>query len=158
MEMTVKDLALVPARMSVGATMLKHGLPKVSAAGNAQAGAFFEQLGLRPGARWAWLAGAAEVFAGATLVLGIGTRLGALAVLGTQAVAVAKVHAAKGFDNTAGGWEFNALIMATALGVLLAGPGTVSLHEVIERRLQGGVRWLLEPRRRSGVRVLKLLK
>lgn len=158
MEMTAKDLGLVPARLSLGATMLVHGLPKVRAGGNAQAGAFFEQLGLRPGARWAWLAGAAEVAAGVSLVLGIGTRLGALAVLGTQAVAVSKVHWSKGFDNMAGGWEFNALIMATALGILLAGPGTVSLHEAVERRLQGGARWLFEPRRRSGVSLAKLLK
>jgi putative oxidoreductase len=158
MEMTAKDLGLLPARMSLGATMLKHGWPKVQAEGNAQAGAFFEQLGLKPGPRWARLAGAAEVAAGLSLLLGIGTRLGALAVLGTQAVAVAKVHASKGFDNMAGGWEFNALIMATALGVLLAGPGPVSFHEVIERRLQGGPRWLFEPRRRTGVTVAKLLK
>ncbi len=158
MEMTAKDLGLVPARISLGATMLQHGLPKVRAEGNAQAGAFLEQLGFKPGSRWAWLAGAAEIAAGVSLILGIGTRLGALAVIGTQAVAVAKVHAPKGFDNMAGGWEFNALIMATALGVLLAGPGTLSLHEVIERRLQGGARWLLEPRRRTGVSVAKLLK
>lgn len=158
MEMTAKDLGLLPARLSLGATMLKHGLPKVRAEGNAQAGAFFEQLGLVPGRRWAWLAGAAEVAAGVSLVLGIGTRLGALAILGTQAVAVAKVHWPKGFDSTAGGWEFNALIMATALGVLLAGPGTVSVHEVVERRLQGGARWLFQPRRRAGASFAKLLK
>jgi putative oxidoreductase len=158
MELTLKDLGLVPARMSLGATMLKHGLPKVRGEGNAQAGAFFEQLGLKPGGRWAWLAGAAEVAAGVSLLLGIGTRLGALAVLGTQGVAVSKVHWSKGFDNMSGGWEFNALIMATALGVLLAGPGTASVHELVERRLQGNGRWLLRPRRRAGVAVAKLLK
>ncbi len=158
MELTAKDLALVPARMSLGATMLKHGLPKVRAESNPQAGAFFEQLGFRPGARWAWLTGAAELAAGASLLLGVGTRLGALAVLGTQAVAVAKVHAPKGFDNRAGGWEFNALIMATALGVLIAGPGTVSIHDVIERRLEGGARWLFQPRRRAGLGAVKLRK
>jgi putative oxidoreductase len=158
MEMTAKDLGLLPARMSLGATMLKHGLPKVRAEGNAQAGAFFEQIGLKPGTRWAWLAGAAEVAAGVSLLLGIGTRLGALAVLGTQAVAVSKVHWPKGFDNMAGGWEFNALIMATALGVLVAGPGHLSVHEVIERRFQGGARWLFQPRRRTGVRLTRLLK
>lgn len=158
MEMTAKDLGLVPARMSLAATMLKHGLPKVRGESNAQAGAFLEQLGFRPGRRWAWLVGAAEIAAGASLALGIATRLGALAVLGTQAVAVAKVHAPKGFDNMAGGWEFNALIMATALGVLLSGPGTVSVHEALERRLQGGARWLFRPRRAAGVGLVKLLK
>ncbi len=79
-------------------------------------------------------------------------------MLGTQAVAVAKVHAPKGFSNMEGGFEFNALIMATALGILLAGPGTISVHEVLEERLRGGVRWLLEPRRRKGVSLTKLLR
>lgn len=158
MEMTLQDFGLVPARMSLAATMIKHGLPKVRAEGNAQAGAFFEQLGLKPGTRWAWLAGAAEVAAGVSLALGIATRLGALAVLGTQAVAVSKVHWSKGFDNMAGGWEFNALIMATALGVLLAGPGQISLHEALEHRVQGGARWLFQPRRRAGLTFTKLLK
>lgn len=158
MELTAKDLGLVPARLSLGATMLKHGLPKVRGEGNAQAGAFLEQLGFKPGPRWAWLAGAAELAAGASLILGIGTRLGALAVIGTQAVAISKVHWSKGFDNMAGGWEFNALIIATALGVLLAGPGTVSIHEVLEDRVRGGARWLFQPRRRTGVTLTKLLK
>ena len=158
MEMTAKDLGLIPARLSLAATMLNHGLAKVRPEGSAASAPFFEQLGFRPGARWAFLAGAAELLAGATLALGIATRIGALAVLGTQAVAVAKVHGPKGFDNMGGGWEFNALIMATALGVLVAGPGTVSLHEVLERRLQGRGRWLFQPRRAAAVGVTKLLK
>jgi putative oxidoreductase len=153
-----KDLALVPVRMSLGATMLYHGTAKLRGEGAAQAAGFFEQLGLRPGRTWAALTGLAEVAAGATTILGIGTRLGALAILATQAVAIAKVHRPKGFDNLAGGWEFNALIMAAALGLLAAGPGTASLHEAVERRLEGGVRWMFQPRRRTGVRVAKLLK
>ncbi len=158
MEMTAKDVGLVPARLSLGATMLKHGLAKVRPEGNAQSAPFFESLGFKPGGRWAWMAGAAEVLAGASLLLGIGTRIGALAVLGTQAVAVAKVHGPKGFDNMAGGWEFNALLMATALGVLIAGPGTISAHELLERRLRGHGRWLLQPRRAAGVGLTKLLR
>lgn len=158
MELTGRDVAMLPARVSVGATLLQHGIPKVRAGSNEQAGAFFEQLGLRPGRRWAWLAGAAEIAAGVSLVLGIATRLGALAVLGTQAVAVSRVHWPKGFDNMKGGWEFNALIIATALGLLLGGPGTLSVHEALERRVRGGGRWLLQPRRRAGLRLTKLLR
>ncbi len=90
-------------------------------------------------------------------LLGLGTRLAALAILATPGVAVAKVHAPKGFSNMAGGFEFNALIAATALGLLLAGPGPLSLHELVQRRLQGRARWLPLPDRRS-VRVAKLLR
>jgi putative oxidoreductase len=158
MAVTAKDAGLVPLRMSLGATMLYHGAAKLRGEGAAQAGGFFEQLGFRPGRTWAQLTGLAELVAGATALLGVGTRLGALAVIATQSVAIAKVHASKGFDNTSGGYEFNALLIAAAVGLLVAGPGSVSVHELVERRLQGGARWLLQPRRRAGVRVAKLLK
>lgn len=158
MATAAKDLAFVPMRVSLGATMLHHGASKLKGEGPAQAGAMFEQLGFKPGRTWAQLTGLAEVFAGASAILGIGTRLGALAVLVTQGVAVAKVHAPKGFSNMAGGYEFNALLIAAAVGLLLAGPGSVSVHEVIERRLQGPRRWLPLPYERRSVRFAKLLK
>ncbi len=153
-----RDVALVPARASLGATMLYHGAAKLRGEGARQSAGFFEQLGLRPGARWATAAGLAEVLAGATAILGIGTRVGAAAVLATQAVAVAKVHAAKGFDNLAGGYEFNALLMAVALALLVAGPGPVSAHEALEHRLERRRGWRLAPRRGGAVRLAKLLK
>jgi putative oxidoreductase len=158
MEMTAKDLGLVPLRLSLGATMLYHGTGKLRGDGAEQAAGYFEQLGFKPGRTWSQLTALAEVLGGATAILGFGTRIGALAVIVTQAVAIAKVHSKKGFDTTAGGYEFNMLLIAAALGLLLAGPGRASVHEVVERRLQGGFRWLLEPRRRAGVRLTKLLK
>jgi hypothetical protein len=72
--------------------------------------------------------------------------------------AVAKVHAGKGFSNTAGGYEFNLLLMAAALGLLLSGPGTLSAHEVVERGLEGRGGWLRRARPRRSVRLAKLLK
>jgi putative oxidoreductase len=144
--------------------MLYHGLAKVRGEGIAQTAGFFEQLGIKPGRPWAIATGAAELLAGATALLGIGTRVGAAAVIATQAVAVAKVHAAKGFDNTGGGWEYNALLMAVALGLLLAGPGRISAHEAVERRLErrrgwrGLPAWLPRAPDRGALRAEKLLK
>jgi putative oxidoreductase len=144
---TTKDAALVPMRLSLGATMLFHGLPKLGGEGARQTGEMLEGMGIRPGLAWARATGAAEVLGGLTALLGIGTRLGALAVLATQAVAVAKVHAGKGFSNSAGGWEFNAALMAMALGFLVAGPGRISLHEALEHRLERRPSRWLRPRR-----------
>ncbi len=161
MGVAAKDLWLVPARMSLGATMLYHGASKLRGDGLDQVAQWFEQLGFRPGRRWLSLTGLAEVFAGATAILGIATRLGALAIIVTQSVAIWKVHAPKGFSNTAAVWEFrefNALLIAAALGLLAAGPGTVSLNEVVERRVEGGGRWLFAPRGGRGMRIAKLLK
>lgn len=157
MTRTARELAFVPARASLGATMLYHGAQKLRGDGLRQTAGMFEGLGLRPGRTWASLTGAAEVFAGASAILGLGTRLGALAVLVTQGVAIAKVHRGKGFSNAAGGWEFNAALMAVALALLVAGPGTYSAHEVVERRLERGWRGLF-PRRRRAVTLAKLVK
>lgn len=156
-----KDLALVPTRMSLGATMLFHGLPKLRGEGARQTGAMLEEMGFRPGVAWARATGAAEVFGGASAALGFATRLGALALLATQAVAISKVHAGKGFSNASGGWEFNLAIVAMALGMLVAGPGTVSLHELLERRLEGqggGLARLFRPRTRRALALVKGLK
>ncbi len=158
MDVSPRELSLVPARGALGATMLYHGASKLRAEGLQQTAPMFESMGFTPGRRWAMATGLAEVFGGATAILGIGTRLGALAVLVTQGVAVWKVHAGKGFSNMAGGYEFNLLLMAAALGLLLAGPGTLSAHEAVERRLEGPAGWLRRARPRRSVRIAKLLK
>ena len=158
MAVSPKELSLVPARGALGATMLYHGASKLREEGRRQTAPMFESMGFAPGDRWAMATGLAEVIGGATAILGIGTRIGALAVLVTQGVAIAKVHAGKGFSNMAGGYEFNLLLMAAALGLLLAGPGTLSAHELVERRLEGPAGWLRRARPRRSVRLAKLLK
>lgn len=156
--MTRKDAALVPIRATLGATMLYHGLPKLSGAGAEQTGQMFEQMGIRPGKTWAKLSGLAEVVGGATAIVGFGTRLGALAILATQLVAVSKVHAAKGFSNASGGYEFNLSLIAIALGLLVSGPGAISIHELVERGVKRRP-WLLARRRqRKAFSAAMLLK
>jgi putative oxidoreductase len=155
---TTKDAALVPMRAALGATMLYHGASKLRGDGPEQTGQMFEQLGIRPGRTWAMITAAAEVLAGATSLLGFATRAGALAVVVSQAVAIAKVHRPKGFSVANGGYEFNLALMAIALGILLAGPGAVSVHEVIERRAQRRPWTLLRPRRRAAFRAAMRMK
>jgi putative oxidoreductase len=129
------DIGLIPARTSLGATMLYHGLAKLRADSRQPTAAAFESLGIRPGRFWSLATGIAESFAGVAMVLGIFTRPAALAVLATQSVAIAKVHSPKGFENAKGGFEFNLALMAIATAVLVAGPGRLSLGSVIERAL-----------------------
>src|SRR5438067_958463 len=101
--------------MALGATMAYHGSQKLSRKGVAEHAAMFEQLGFRPGAPFVIGLGMAELFAGISSILGLGTRAAALAVLGSQSVAIAKVHAPKGFSVMKGGFEFNLALMAIAL-------------------------------------------
>src|SRR5262245_24963740 len=96
------SLALVPARAALGSAMLYHGVQKLR--DTDQTARAFESLGIKPARPLARAAALAETFAGAAAVLGVLTRPAALAVLVTQAVAIAKVHRPKGFDNTKGGF------------------------------------------------------
>jgi putative oxidoreductase len=155
---TKKDAALVPVRGALGATMLYHRASKLRGEGPAQTGAMMEQLGFSPGHAWGKLAAAAEVLAGATSLLGIATRIGAAAVIATQAVAIAKVHGPKGFSNLGGGYEYNLALTAIALGLLVAGPGALSLHEVVERRVERRPWRLARARPRRAFRALMAVK
>lgn len=154
------DLTLLPTRLALGSSMLYHGASKLSAEGAQKTGEGFEQMGIKPGKFWAVATGASELFAGLSSILGVGTRLAALGVLVTQSVAIAKVHAQNGFDITKGGYEYNLALIAMALGLLVTGPGRLSLHEALECAAEGRMpRKLLRKARPTRlVRLVKLLK
>lgn len=140
----IEGLELLAPRVTLGSSMLYHGYQKLTPEGLNASAPWFEQLGFKPGKRWVALTGLAEMGSGLLSLLGVGTRLAALAVLVTQGVAVSKVHGEKGFDNTRGGFEFNLSLMAIAAGLLLSGPGRASLkhawHSRRYRGLRGAVR------------------
>jgi putative oxidoreductase len=151
--------AILPSRLSLGASMLYHGASKLLPERHEQAVGFFEQIGFRPGRPYVLAVGWTELVSGALCIVGIGTRVTSLAILATQAVAISRVHAPHGFDASRQGYEFNLSLMATALGLLLAGPGRFSLHSRLERRLKRRElwrgRWLA--RQRTGSRLLDAL-
>ena len=156
----LSDLSVVPPRLALGSAMVYHGASKLRGEGPAQTAQFFEAVGIKPAAPLARATGWAEVLSGVMTVLGVGTRIAALTVLTTQLVAVLKVHGAKGFDVMKGGYEYNSALIAIALGMLLRGPGRLSVHEELEHRVQGrGLRRLQSRRHPSALlRTLKLVK
>jgi putative oxidoreductase len=155
-----KDAGFLPIRAALGASMLYHGVGKLKEESREQTGQMFEQIGIQPGKAWAIATGAAEVFAGACALLGVLTRPAALAVLVTQGMAIAKVHAKNGFDITKGGYEFNVALMAIAAGLMVAGPGLFSLHEEIECLAEGrGAKKMFRKARPNALlRALKYVK
>ena len=81
-----------------------------------------------------------EFLGGIGLILGLLTRLAALAVIIVMIGAIAKVHAKNGFflnwQLTPGqghGYEANVAFIAMALACLLAGGGSVALDAVLGR-------------------------
>jgi putative oxidoreductase len=131
----VADLGLLALRLVLGAVFLAHGAQKAfgSFGGPGFAGAtgFIGSLGFRPARFWAALAVGGELAAGALFLLGLLTPLAGLLVLSTMVVAIAKVHGPKGFFVQSGGYEYNLVLIITALALAAVGPGAFSLDHVL---------------------------
>lgn len=130
----LREVAPLPTRAALGAAMVYHGVDKLRGKGPEQTTEFFETLGIQPGRPFAVATGIAELGAGILTLAGIGTRVAAAAVLVTQATAIAKVHGKRGYSNTRGGFEYNAALIAIALGLLLGGPDKLSTKHLLSRK------------------------
>ena len=139
-------LLILVTRLLLGGLFFGHGAQKLfgwfGGYGPDGTGGFFEGLGLRPGRQPAMAAGAAEAGGGALLALGLATPAAAAAITGVMTTAIRTVHQPNGPWVTENGWEYCAVISATALAIAETGPGPVSLDALlgIER---SGTGWAL---------------
>jgi len=135
------EAGLLIIRVVLGGIMAAHGAQKLfgwfGGYGLAGTGGWLESMGLRPARVYAAVNGFAEFGGGALLVLGLLTPLGAAAVAGVMLVAIATVHRKNGFFNSNGGYEFNLLIIATAIALAFTGPGTISIDDLAGWTLSG---------------------
>ena len=129
------DLGILALRLVLGAVFLGHGAQKAFGAfggpGFAGATGFVGSLGFRPARVWAALAVGGELAAGLLFLLGLLTPLAGLLVLATMAVAIGKVHGSKGFFVQNGGYEYNLVLIVSALAVAAMGPGRFSLDYLV---------------------------
>lgn len=130
------DVGLLALRLALGGVFLGHGAQKAfgtfGGPGFEGAAGFVGSMGFRPARLWAGLAVGGELAAGLLLVLGVWTPLAAVLVLATMAVAIVKVHGAKGFFNQNGGYEYNLVLIVAALAVAATGPGGFSLEHLLK--------------------------
>ncbi|MDD2842535.1 MAG: DoxX family protein, partial [Tolumonas sp.] len=100
-------------------------------AGTAQ---FFQSLGL-PGAL-AYLTMTAELLGAIALILGVYTRLVAIALIPILLGAIVTVHWSAGFffTNANGGWEFPAFWIIGLLALALVGDGAFALKPSIAKK------------------------
>jgi putative oxidoreductase len=115
-------------RVSLGGLFLAHAGLKYfvfTPGGTAQ---FFESVGLPGPLAYAVLA--AETLGGIALILGVYTRLVALALVPVLLGAIATVHASAGFffTNEKGGWEFPAFWAVALVVQALIGDGALALR------------------------------
>jgi putative oxidoreductase len=115
-------------RVSLGLLFLAHAALKIfvfTPAGTVQ---FFASLGLPPLLAYATMT--AEVLGGIGLILGIYSRIVALALVPIIMGAIFTVHGAAGFffNNPNGGWEYLALWAVGLVAVSLLGDGAYVLR------------------------------
>ena len=119
-------LGLTLIRLVVGAVFIMHGYQKVSNM-EATISTFHNKLGFGTNANMAaWAAAIAELGCGCLLALGLFTRLAAIPIIVVMAVAVMQVHLPHGFFAQNMGYEYALTLGVCALGLLLAGPGTLA--------------------------------
>ena len=134
------------ARVTIGALFIGHGTQKLfgwfGGGGLEGTGGHFDQAGLRPGRRNALAAGAAEAGGGLLFALGAATPLAASALTGVMATAIKTVHWPKGLWSSAGGYEYNLVLLAAVFGLTENGPGELSVDGLLGRK-RWGTFWAL---------------
>ena len=126
---------LLAERLVFGFLFAAHGTQKLfgwfRGAGLDYTGAFFEQLGFRPGRAFAAAAGGTELTAGLLIALGFLGAVGPALLLSVMVVAVFTVHAGKGLLATSNGSELPLLYVVVAVGLAHAGFGRYSLDATL---------------------------
>lgn len=122
---------LLVIRVVIGALFVAHGAQKLfgwfGGYGPKGTGGWMESVGIKPGVLMAVLAGLAELLGGALFAVGLFTPLAAVLIALTMIGAIAKVHGKNGLWATANGYEYNAVLIAAAIGIALTGAGDYSL-------------------------------
>ena len=134
----MEALGLLIIRVVVGLYYAAHGAQKAfgwfGGGGPAGTGAFFEQIGIKPGKPMALLAGLGEFIGGILFLLGFLTPLAAILIIVPMIVAIKTVHGKSGLFSDKGGIEYNLVLIAVALGIALSGPGSISVDALYNIR------------------------
>jgi putative oxidoreductase len=136
----MRDFGLFLLRLALGGLLTGHGAQKLFGAfgghGLEGTGGFFESaLGLRPGKKWAFAAGAGEFGGGLLTVLGFMHPIGPISTLGPMIVAWGKAHRGKPIWASEGGAELPLLNMSIAVALICTGPGKWSIDKLFGIRV-----------------------
>lgn len=127
----MKNWFPLPLRFGLGVIFIAHSLQKAFGmfGGNGIPGLekFLGSLGFAPTIFWAYLVAYTELIGGLCVVLGVYTRIASALLAILIAVAAFKVHIAKGFFLSGGGFEYTFLIFCAAVALVISGGGTLSI-------------------------------
>ena len=140
------NVARLVARTVIGGLFVGHGVQKLAGwfggPGLEGTAGMMESLRLHPPRRNAIAAGAAEAGGGALLTLGLATPAASSALIGTMITAIRKVHWSNGPWVSAGGYEYNLVLIAALLALAEDKPGDVSVDRALGLNFTG-FRWSL---------------
>tara|TARA_Y100001968_G_scaffold209991_1_gene193091 strand:- start:1353 stop:1910 length:558 start_codon:yes stop_codon:yes gene_type:complete len=124
----LKDLAILLLRVFTGALLIHHGFEKLNDINNF-ADAFVRPLHLPFPVTLSYIAATSEIVGSWSLIIGLGTRFGSSAILGTMSVAIYHALVTSGFNIYL--LELLALYFASAISIILLGPGKFSSDYLI---------------------------
>jgi len=128
----IQSLGFLLLRIAIGTMLIHHGYEKLENIENF-ADAFVRPLHLPFPIVSSYFAAFAEVVGSWMVICGLGTRLGALAILGTISFAIYHALVTSGFNIYL--LELLVLYWGGAACIVLSGPGMFSIDHLIKRRL-----------------------
>jgi putative oxidoreductase len=128
------DLGLLFLRLVLGAVLFGHGAQKLfgwfgGPGLSGTTGMFGSHLRLRPASFWALVGSATEVGGGVLLGAGLLAPFGSVAIVAAMLMALT-VHWPRFWANE-GGIEYPLVLLVSAIGIGLTGPGIYSLDSVM---------------------------
>lgn len=126
----VQPLALLVMRLTLATIMIAHGSQKVFG-GMPHFRSIVSGIGFP--AWMAYLAAAAEFGGGILVLLGVLTRVAALAITIDMLVAILKVHAKAGLRGPHG-FEFPLAVLSIAFALIFFGAGPISVDSIFSGR------------------------
>jgi putative oxidoreductase len=111
----------LPIRVLTGIIFIAHGIPKLIDIPGTED--YFSSLGLPP--EMAVIIALLEVIGGFTLLFGILTRVSAILFIIEMTGAILTAKLSKGFVS---GYDFDLLLVAASISLLLTGPGKPSIE------------------------------
>ena len=127
------DYGLFVIRAVLAIVMIAHGAQKLFTFGYAGVAAGMGQAGLPAPQIAAALIIATELGGGLLLLTGLFSRFAAATIAFAMAVATVQVHLQNGFFAPTG-IEHTLMLSAAAFGLVLTGPGRLSIDALIARR------------------------
>ena len=129
----LRDFAFLVLRVFTGVLLIHHGFEKLNDIDNF-AEAFVRPLHLPFPITLSYLAAGAEIGGSWLLILGLATRLGAIAIIGTMSVAIYHAISTSGFNIYL--LELLGLYFSSSFSIILLGPGMFSADYLIKEILQ----------------------